>query len=276
MLRYLAPTLLFAVAVFGCDKKSDASGGGATAPPGTPVSANQTGPQNSDPIDPATVGSIKGVVKLDGWLKPDGPNGEIGGVPACAAHWKGNLPLRETLVMGEGQTMANVLVYVKNGLGNRKFDVPKNEVFFDQVGCVYTPHAHAIRANQPLTIRNGDAGLMHNVRGTPALNESFNKGQLNKGDQNTFHFPIPEIGIEVQCNVHPWMSAWLHVVGHPFFQLTGKDGAYKLEGLPPGEYEIQAWHERFKSAPMVAMVTVKAKEATPLDFTFKGGEKPSK
>ena len=273
MLRFLTPTLCLAVALLGCDKKSDASGAGA--PPGSPVSVNQSGPSNPEPIDPATVGSIKGVVKLEGWLKPD-VKVPLGQVPACSAHWKGNPPLGETLVMGDGQSMANVLVYVKNGLGNRKFDVPKNEVVFDQVGCVYTPHAHAIRANQPLTVRNGDSGLMHNVRGTPALNESFNKGQLNKGDQNTFLFPIPEIGIEVQCNVHPWMSAWLHVVGHPFFQLTGKDGAYKIEGLPPGEYEIQAWHERFKSAPLVAMVTVKPKESAILDFTFKGGEKPSK
>ena len=269
MRRLLAWTGVVAISLSaGCGKKPDATGG---APP-PPVTADQKGPSNPGPIDPATAGTIKGVVKLEGWLRPDVTE-PMGGVPACAANHPNGLPLQETLVMGEGQTLANVIVFISNGLGNRSFDVPKDQVAFDQVGCVYKPHARAIRVNQPLLVRNGD-NLLHNVRAKPAFNAEFNQMQHTKGSQDLFTFPVPEVGIYVKCDVHPWMQAYLHVMSHPFFHLTEKDGAYTISGLPPGDYEIQAWHEKFQKAPLVAKVKVEAKATVTQDFTFKGGKKP--
>ncbi|HKR56174.1 MAG TPA: hypothetical protein VJS20_07720 [Gemmatimonadales bacterium] len=275
MRHYLALTLSLAFAISACDSKSESSGGGGTAnPPPAPTSGSPSTPQAPSPSAPAgPTGSISGVVKLDGVLTPDKGPGGILGIPACAAVWKNKVPESDTLVMGEGQTMANVLVYVKTGLPNRKYDAPKDGVVFDQIGCIYTPHVLAVQANQPVTFRNGDTGIMHNVNGAPKLNESFNKGQINKGDQNTFQFPIEEIAISVNCNVHPWMSAYLHVLPHPYFKLTGKDGAYKIEGLPAGEYELRAWHEKFKDKPLIAKVTVAAGGTATQDFNFKGAEK---
>jgi len=266
MRRILALTL--ALAFTGCGKET-----GSSAPaPVPPVSTNQQGPSDAGPINPATVGTITGVVKLEGWLKPDAPV-PLGGIVFCAAcHPKGPPP-GDSLVMGEGQTMANVFVCVKNGLGNRSFPVPTEPVKLDQVGCIYTPHVLAIRANQPLLVHNSD-DIMHNVKGAPALNRSFNDGQTTRGAENTYRFPIQEPAIFVKCDIHPWMGAWLHVVAHPFFQVTGKDGRYKIEGLPPGEYEIQAWHERFPNNPLIVQVKLEAKATVTQDFTFKGGTKP--
>ena len=266
MARILALTL--ALAFIGCGKEPGSQG----SAPSPPVSTNQEGPKDPAPINPAVAGSVTGVVKLEGWLKPD-VKVPLGGVAYCAACHPKGAPPEETLVLGDGQTMANVLVLVKNGLGNRTFPVPKEPVRLDQVGCIYTPHVVAIRANQPLLVTNGD-DLLHNVKGAPAYNKHFNDGQMNRGANNTYTFPVPETGISVKCDVHPWMEAYLHVVAHPFFQITGKDGRYKIEGLPPGEYEIQAWHERFRDAPLVVQVTVGAKAAVTQDFTFKGGKKP--
>jgi len=275
MRRYLALTLSLAFAISACDSKTETPGGGGAAnPPPAPTNGVPSAPQAPPAPAPAgPPGSISGVVKLDGWLKPDGPINSINGVPACAAVHKGVIPNFDTLVMGEGQTMANVLVYVKTGLPKGKYDAPKDGVVFDQVGCIYSPHALAVQTNQPVTFRNGDTGIMHNVNGAPKLNEAFNKGQINKGDQNTFQFPNEELAINVNCNVHPWMSAYLHVLPHPYFKLTGKDGAYKIEGLPAGEYEIRAWHERFKDKPLIAKVTVAAGGTATQNFEFKGEKK---
>jgi len=107
----------------------------------------------------------------------------------------------------------------------------------------------------------------------PELNKGDNKGQSVKGAENTFQFPIPETGIFFKCDVHPWMGAWVHVLPNPFFQVTGKDGTYKFTGLPPGEYEIHAWHERFAKTPMVAIVKLEAKSNATQDFPFKGEAK---
>lgn len=265
-------SLLLAVAVLGCGKKESAPYSTSAAPPPS-AAPTPPGSTQAEPIDPATTGTISGVVKLDGYLRPD-QKVPMQGIPACASLHK-EAPVGETLVMGDGQTMANVLVYVKNGLGKRKFESPKEAVILDQIGCIYTPHVRALQVNQPLTVRNGDS-LMHNVSFKPALNNGDNKGQTNKGAQDTFAFPIAETGIFFKCDVHPWMGAWVHVLPHPFFQLTGKDGAYKISGLPPGEYEIHAWHERFSKEPMVAMVKLEAKGSATQDFAFKGGTKPEK
>jgi len=271
MSRFLALTLVLAfTASAGCGKKPEpytSGGGGASAPP---VSAGQSGPSDPAPIDPATVGSISGVVKLEGWLKPDGLL-PVGGIPYCAScHPNG---VRGEALVLDGQTMANVFVHVKSGLGNRAFPVPKEPVTLDQVGCMYTPHVRGLRAGQPLLVRNSD-NLLHNVTYAPALNKGDNKGQTSKGAEDIFHFPIPETGIFIKCDVHPWMGAWLHVVTHPYYLVTGKDGAFTLKDLPPGDYEIEAIHEKFPGASLVQKAKLEAKGNVKLDFKFKGGAKP--
>jgi hypothetical protein len=86
-------------------------------------------------------------------------------------------------------------------------------------------------------------------------------------------FHRAELAINIKCDVHPWMFGWIHVSDHPFFAVTGIDGKYSIPGLPPGEFEILAWHERFQSAPLVAKVKVVGNETATLDFTFEAPRK---
>ncbi|HTF56625.1 MAG TPA: carboxypeptidase regulatory-like domain-containing protein [Planctomycetota bacterium] len=268
MRRLLPLTVILALAACG---KSDApSGGGGGSPP--PASADQAGPSDPAPIDPATVGTVTGTVRLQGWLKPDVPVPLLG-IPYCAAQHPGGAPPGDTLVLGEGQTMANVFVLVRSGLGKRKFPVNDKPAILDQAGCIYKPHVLGVMTNQPVIVRNSD-DTMHNVHFKPKLNPDSNRGQSSKGLEDTFKFAIPEPPFSVQCDVHPWMDAIVHVVSHPFFDVTGKDGVYKITGLPPGEYEIEARHERFKNASQIFKIKIGPKETVTQPITFKGGPKP--
>jgi uncharacterized protein (DUF2141 family) len=81
-------------------------------------------------------------------------------------------------------------------------------------------------------------------------------------------FNSSEVMIPVKCDVHPWMSGWIGVQNHPYAVVTGDDGSFSLANLPPGEYEVEAWHEKYGTS--VQKITVGAKETKTVDFSFKG------
>ncbi len=82
-------------------------------------------------------------------------------------------------------------------------------------------------------------------------------------------FPAAEIMVPVGCDVHGWMTAYIGVVDHPYFAVTGSDGSFELPNLPPGDYEIEAWHELYGTQTI--NVTVGESESATADFTFEGG-----
>ena len=79
--------------------------------------------------------------------------------------------------------------------------------------------------------------------------------------------------IPVKCNVHPWMRAYIGVVAHPFFAVTGDDGTFTIKGLPPGTYTIEVWHEKFGTQEQ--QVTVGAKESKTVDFSIRASNRRS-
>ena len=91
--------------------------------------------------------------------------------------------------------------------------------------------------------------------------------QLRQGMESTKTFDKPEVMIPVGCDVHPWMRSFIAVVGHPFFAVSKDDGTYEIKGLPAGEYEIEAWHEKLKT--QTQKVTVKDGEKAKADFSYK-------
>jgi plastocyanin len=147
----------------------------------------------------------------------------------------------EALLVGEAGALRNAFVWVRSGLERYDYPVPAEPVVLDQRGCVYVPHVLALRAGQPLRVLNSDRTL-HNVRAETEVNRSFGIG-MPGGQERTRTFTEPEVMVRVQCDVHPWMSAWIGVTDHPFGAVTGDDGAFSLEGLPAGDYILEAWHE---------------------------------
>ncbi len=171
----------------------------------------------------------------------------------------------EEVIVNSNNTLKNVLVYVKDGLGSKKFDAPSKKLTFDQKGCMYTPHVLGIQAGQELEVMNSDPTL-HNVHSLSKDNPSFNVAQPMKGMKRSFKFDKPEV-FKVKCEVHTWMGAYIGVFSHPFFAVTGDDGSFTLSKLPAGEYTIEAWHEKYGT--QTAKVKVDAAGKATADFKFK-------
>jgi plastocyanin len=212
-------------------------------------------------VDPATAATVSGTVKFDG-TAPKPKKIDMSQDPAC----KGNNET-ETVEVSNGD-LANVFVYVKDGLDKYSFDAPKEPVTIDQQGCRYHPHVLGVMAGQPVKIINSD-NTTHNIHPSPKDNREWNESQPPKGAPIQKEFARQEVLIPVKCNQHPWMKMYLGVVKSPVFAVSGKDGKYELKGLPPGTYTIVAVHESLGQQEQ--KVTVAAKDSKTADFTFKPG-----
>jgi plastocyanin len=213
----------------------------------------------------AVAASITGTVTFKGnapALKPLPMDAE----PVCHKKHGGKPAPNEALVLGSGNTMGNIMVWVSKGLpAGKTWPAPKTPVVLDQQGCVYKPHVMGIMVGQPYRILNSD-GILHNIHTLPKVNKSFNKGMPPSLKETTTAFEKPEAVFHIKCDVHPWMSAYVAVFTHPFFSVTGTDGKFSITGLDPGTYEITAWHE--KLGTQSATVTVTANETKTQDFKF--------
>jgi len=212
----------------------------------------------------AQAGSVSGTIKFEGAAPAMKPY-DVKSDPVCAAKQPGGTVLGEVLVLGEGQTMANVFVEVIGGLPEKEWPVPTEPVILTQEGCQYKPHVFGVRAGQTLRVLNPD-GTIHNVNGAPTQNPPFNFGMPKNLEQKDIIFEKPEGLFPIMCNVHNWMRTYCAVMAHPFYTVTEKDGKYVIDGLEPGEYEIRATHERLGA--QTAKVTVSAEGTVVADFTF--------
>jgi hypothetical protein len=215
-------------------------------------------------VDPATAGSIAGTVKLEGKPAVFHPI-DMSAEPICVqANPSAVVP--PIIVTGPGGALANVVVYVKSGLGSYHFDTPQTPAMLNQRGCMYVPRVQAIMVNQTLDIKNEDQ-TVHNVHPMPRDNRAWNQSEPVGDPPIQTTFAHPELAIRIACNIHPWMRAFLFVFAHPFFDVTTKTGGFELKGLPPGTYTIEAWQEKYGVQDQA--VTIGPKESKSISFTFK-------
>jgi plastocyanin len=209
--------------------------------------------------------TVTGTVTFDGKapnLKPLAMEAE----PVCHKMHGGKPAPNEMLALGSGNTMGNIMVWVSKGLpAGKTWPAPKTPVVMDQKGCRYVPHVMGIMVGQPYRILNSD-GILHNIHTLPKINPAFNRGQPATVKEMTTTFPKPEGMLQVKCDVHPWMSAFIGVYTHPFFAVTATDGKFTIAGLDAGTYEITAWHERLGT--QTASVTVSGSDTKSQNFKF--------
>lgn len=149
--------------------------------------------------------------------------------------------LAEDLIVSDGGGVRNAVVWLEGVKEGKSW--PEGEVIQDQAGCVFTPHVVVVGINQPLTFVNSDA-VVHNVRTFPRENLPLNLSLLAKGNgkPTTKSFLFPD-EIKAACDSHKWMASWIVVRDNPYYAVTGDDGSYTIDGVPPGTYTVAYWHE---------------------------------
>ena len=215
------------------------------------------------PVDAATAGSVSGTVTFAGDM-PAPVAIDMADEPSCQEETGGNA-VRENVVVGSGGELANVFVYVKEGLDSSLEFPAGDPVVLDQRGCTYRPHIVGLSMGQLLTVRNSDDGL-HNINATPTENRGFNRSQPQVGMEFQTSFPTPEVMIPVRCDVHGWMDAYVGVTPHPYHAVSDADGMFAMDRLPPGDYVLEAWHELYGTATQ--SVTVEQGGMTSVTFEF--------
>lgn len=248
--------LALALAVAGCGSKEETPASReAESRPAAPAAA----------VDTANAATLTGKVSFGG-AKPAARPIRMDAEPACKGLHSGPVHSEEAVVNDNG-TLQYALVYVKDGLGDKAFPTEKEPVVLDQKGCIYKPHVVSVMTDQEIHILNSDP-TTHNIHPLPKANREWNESQPPKSDKLVKTFPREEVTIPVKCNVHPWMKSYIGVFKHPYHAVTSADGTYTIKNLPPGEYTIAVWTEKFGTQEQ--KVSVAAKDSKTVDFTVKG------
>jgi plastocyanin len=235
-----------------------ACGGGE--PAGQPPAAGTAAAAPTDTADGP--GIIAGVTTFEGTAPAPRPL-PMDSDPRCAA---GAGATSDRLLVGAGNTLQNVFVYVKDGLGQRTYPTPATPVLLDQKGCRYVPHVLGVQVGQTLSIANSDP-TVHNVNASAKNNRSFNFGQVASVPPVARVFDKPEVMVPFRCDVHGWMIAYVGVVVHPFFAVSNADGTFEIKGLPAGTFTLEAWHELL--GVQSQSVTVDGQTPAKASFAFK-------
>jgi len=251
-IRSLCCAALLAALAAGCGSEgTEKPAAPAPAPPGKKV-------------DAATAGSISGQVKFDGAVPPAAMI-QMNADPKCVTADAN--PRNEALLVAADHGVRNAFVWVKDGLDpTYAFDTPTEPAFLDQKGCIYSPRVLGVRVGQGIQMVNSDPTL-HNVHALPMVNSEFNLPMPKQFGKASKVFTTSEVMVRFKCDVHPWMTAWVGVVAHPYFAVSDATGAFSLPNLPPGTYTLEAWHEKLGRQTAHVTIGPGQKQSTSLVFT---------
>ena len=184
---------------------------------------------------------ISGVIKLDG-PQPKRPPLQL--TPESRKLYEGKPYPRDEveLVSAKGE-IKNVFVYIRKGLPTGKtYTAPKKAALLDQQRSMFRPRIQGLFVGQDFAMRNSDP-IIHNVRSLSQENRPFNIAQPAGTPDRLKRFSDQEGPIELRCDYHRWMRAFIFVMEHPFFGVTDAQGRFSIKNLPPGEYVLATWHE---------------------------------
>lgn len=134
---------------------------------------------------------------------------------------------------------ANALVYIASAPG--QFPAQPNPQV-DQRNLRFEPHLLPIVVGTTVNFLNGD-DVQHNVFTPSPAGDFFNLGTWPKGQTKPYTFT--KMGkVELLCNVHHEMHGYILVLQNPFFAVTDKEGNFRIENVPAGNYTLKVWHER--------------------------------
>jgi plastocyanin len=211
----------------------------------------------------AGAADVTGVIHFKGDAPAEKELSPIKDDPNCSVSYPGALPKTTFYRVGAGGELADVVVSIK-GIASKSTGAAAKPLLMDQKGCLYYPQILAVQTGQKLIVKNSDT-CVHNVHTVPKENPPQNLVQMPGGADLNFTFDKPEPFLKFQCDVHPWMFAWVSVFDHPYFAVSGADGIFSIKDVPPGKYTIEATHR--KLGVQTAEIEVKETGAAQ-NFTF--------
>lgn len=233
----------------------------------TPTMSDQFAHDSPSNVQEGAANSLTGRIKYTGAV-PTADKIKMNADPACQKEVANTSVYKEDLVVNSGM-LANVFVYLKEGATEAASSASALEpVVFDQRGCSYRPHVLGVRVGQPLRILNSDP-TMHNVHSLSKINPSFNNAMPTKGQFIDKVFSKAEQMIRIKCDFHGWMNAFIWVMDHPYFAISDLNGVFTMLSVPPGEYVIEAWHEKLGIKSQRIHLGI-GQKARPIEFTFSG------
>jgi len=195
-------------------------------------------------------GTITGQVVLDAATVPERKPLEINkDQDHCLS--KGPILSEEWIVNTKNKGVRWVFVWLAPQTADQKLAVhpslekigPK-QVSMDQPCCMFVPHALAIREGQEVEAKNS-APVPHNVHwtGHPLKNPGGNQILPSKQSLVISGLKSDKYPVQISCDIHGWMKAWIRVFDHPYFALTDEDGKFQIKLAPAGNYRLLLWHE---------------------------------
>ncbi len=146
----------------------------------------------------------------------------------------------ERLVIGPGGGVANTVVYLKNITSGKAMDLPEQRRHLDQKGCRYVPHILLVPKDGTLSMMSSDATL-HTIHMDGAATYNLPFPFPDRVTSRTMQTPGL---VSLRCNGgHVWMNAEMFVAPHPYYAVTDESGRFQFTDVPPGTYQIVAWHE---------------------------------
>ncbi len=174
--------------------------------------------------------------------------------------------LSEDLIVDAKGGLAGVFVFISKGLESYTFPLETSPFIIDQKNCSFVPHVAGVRTHQPVHFTNSD-GTVHNVNASASREgQGFVFSMSPTTNTRMRQFTRSELRIPVRCDLHSAMVMYVHVVDHPYFAISGTDGAFTIPDLPPGDYTVTAIHER--CGRQTTAIHIDATSKTALSLTF--------
>lgn len=216
----------------------------------------QTADDAATQTQPSATGSLVATVNFDGEA-PEPETFDASGNSECGV----DTIEGKSVVVNDNGTLKNAVVAVQDGPAglNKELEAPT----IDQENCQYKPHVSVMKSGQKVTVTDSDQGL-HNVRGTRDGRQLFN-AQTFKGQSKQLDIGNGGV-VSLECDVHPWMQAYVYVSENGAAGVTNDEGTVSLSDLPTGDYTLEIWHEEYGT--QTANVTINEDEESSVEVTF--------
>ncbi|MGA8620492.1 MAG: carboxypeptidase-like regulatory domain-containing protein [Candidatus Sulfotelmatobacter sp.] len=184
-------------------------------------------------------GTISGTIKWSGPVPHELDYPVSKDPQICAPDGKKTVSL-DRLTVGPEGGVANTIVYLKNISAGKAMDLPEQRRHLDQKRCRYIPHILLVPENAALQMQSSDATL-HTIHMDGAASFNLPFPFTNQIVSRTMSTPGL---VNLHCNGgHVWMNAEMMVVRHPYYAVTDESGRFEFTSVPPGTYQVVAWHE---------------------------------